>query len=407
MHATEPQRPVHPIVFMFLIAPFGLLPGYVAVALAFLYSKAGLSVAQVAGLVAVVFIPHTWKFVWAPVVDATLTRKSWYLIALVFTSAGLLVTGLVPVQSARLPLLTAVLFVSSFAATFLGMATESMMAYATPPELKGRAAGWFQAGNLGGGGIGGGVGLWLAQHLPAQWIACAILAGACLLCSLALYFVPEAASTIRETKLRRTLVGLFRDVWNVAKSRAGFLALFLCILPIGSGAASNLWSAVAGDWHVTANTVALVTGMLGGILSAIGCLIGGWICDHMDRKSSYVLYGMLQATCALGMALAPRTAEMYVVWTCLYAVVTGMTYAGFSAFVLEAIGTGAAATKYNLFASLSNAPIYYMTLIEGWAHSRWAASGMLKTEAAISIAGMLLFIALVTTVNRIKPATAR
>ena len=404
MHTAGPHHPVHPVVFMFLILPFGVMGGYVTVALAYLYSKAGIPVAQVAAFVAVGLVPHTWKFIWAPLVDATLSRKSWYLIASVFSAAGILATGIVPVQAARLPLLKAVILVSNFAVTFLGMATDSLMAYSTPAELKGRAGGWFQAGNLGGGGIGGGVGLWLAQRLPAQWMACAILAGACLLCCFALCFLTEPVSTIREAKLRWTFVSLFRDVWSVAKSRLGFLALFLCILPIGSGAASNLWSAVAGDWRATANTVALVTGALGGVFSGAGCLIGGWICDHMDRKAGYVLYGVLQAACAVGMALAPRTQPMYVFWTCLYAVITGLTYAGFTAFTLEAIGTGAAATKYNLFASLSNAPIYYMTLIDGWAYARRGAAGMLNTEAAICLLGMLLFVAVVIAVNRIKPA---
>jgi len=404
MRAAGPHRQVHPIVFMFLYLPFGVMGGYVTVALAYLYSKAGIPVAQVAALVAVGIVPHTWKFVWAPLVDATLSRKTWYLIASIFSAAGILATGLVPVQAARLPLLTVVILVSNFAVTFLGMATESLMAYGTAPELKGRASGWFQAGNLGGMGFGGGAGLWLAQRLPAQWMASAILACACLLCCLGLCFLSEPASTIREAKLRRTFVSLFRDVWSVVKSRLGFLALFLCLLPIGSGAAANLWSAVAGDWHATADTVALVTGVLGGLLSAVGCLIGGWLCDRMDRKAGYVLYGVLQATCAVGMAFAPRTQPMYVFWTCLYAVITGLTYAGFSAFTLEAMGTGAAATKYNLFASLSNAPIYCMTLIDGWAYARRGAAGMLNTEAAICILGMLLFVAVVAAVKRMKPA---
>jgi hypothetical protein len=406
MHSAEPHRQVHPAVFMFLILPFGVMGGYVTVALAYLFSKAGIPVAQVAALVAVGIVPHTWKFAWAPLVDATLSRKKWYAIANVVSAAGILATGIVPVKAASLPLLTIVILVSNFAVTFLGMATDSLMAYATPAELKGRAGGWFQAGNLGGGGIGGGVGLWLAERLPAQWMACAILAGACLLCCLGLFFLPEPESTIRETTLRRTFVNLFRDVWSVAKSRRGFLALFLCFLPIGSGAASNLWSAVAGDWCATADTVALVTGVLGGVLSGAGCLLGGWICDRMDRKAGYVLYGVLQAACAVGMAFAPRSQPMYIFWTCLYAVITGLTYAGFTAFVLEAIGTGAAATKYNVFASLSNAPIYYMTLIDGWAYARRGAAGMLNTEAAICILGMLLFVAMLAAVNKLKPATA-
>jgi MFS family permease len=406
MRSAEPHRHVHPAVFMFLILPFGVMGGYVTVALAYLFSKAGIPVAQVAALVAVGIVPHTWKFAWAPLVDATLSRKRWYVIANVVSAAGILATGIVPVKAASLPLLTIVILVSNFAVTFLGMATDSLMAYDTPAELKGRAGGWFQAGNLGGAGIGGGVGLWLAERLPAQWMACAILAGACLLCCLGLFFLPEPESTIRETTLRRTFVNLFGDVWSVAKSRRGFLALFLCFLPIGSGAASNLWAAVAGDWCATADTVALVTGVLGGVLSGAGCLIGGWICDRMNRKAGYVLYGVLQAACAVGMAFAPRTQPMYIFWTCLYAVITGLTYAGFTAFVLEAIGTGAAATKYNVFASLSNAPIYYMTLIDGWAYARRGAAGMLNTEAAICILGMLLFVAMLTAVNKLKPATA-
>ncbi len=391
---------------MFLILPFGVMAGYVTVALAYLFSKAGIPVAQVAALVAVSIVPHTWKFMWAPLVDATFSRKKWYAIANVVSVVGILATGIVPVKAASLPLITIIILVSNFAVTFLGMATDSLMAYDTPAELKGRAGGWFQAGNLGGAGIGGGVGLWLAQRLPAQWMACAILAGVCLLCCLGLFFLPEPESTIRETTLRKTFVNLFGDVWSVVKSRRGYLALFLCLLPIGSGAASNLWSAVAGDWRATADTVALVTGVLGGVLSGAGCLLGGWICDRMDRKAGYVLYGVLQAACAVGMAFAPRTQPMYIFWTCSYAVITGLTYAGFTAFVLEAIGTGAAATKYNVFASLSNAPIYYMTLVDGWAYARRGAAGMLNTEAAICILGMLLFIAVVAVVNKLKSATA-
>jgi predicted MFS family arabinose efflux permease len=276
------------------------------------------------------------------------------------------------------------------------MSVESFMAHGTLDAEKGRAGGWFQAGNLGGLGVGGGAGLWMAQVLPAPWMPGAVLAAAGLLCCLGLAFVPEPQAVHRGDGLVRNLSNVLKDLWTIARSRFGYLALLVCFLPIGTGAASNLWSAVAGDWHASADTVALVNGVFGGVVSAIGCIAGGYLCDRMDRKTAYCAYGVLQALCAVAMAIAPRTEFTYIVFTMVYWFITGLTYAAFSAVVLEAIGHGAVATKYNLFASLSNMPIGYMTFVDGWAHTKWGPDGMLYTEAAIGMAGLLVFIAVVT-----------
>ncbi|HTO89574.1 MAG TPA: MFS transporter [Candidatus Sulfotelmatobacter sp.] len=385
------QRHVHPWVFMILIVPFGAIFGFVSVAVGFTLTQAGVPVDRTAALIALGLLPHTWKFVWAPIADTTLTRKRWYVIASLLSAAGICATGAIRPDAAGLALLSAVVFTSNVAVTFLGMSVESLMAYGTPENLKGRAGGWFQAGNLGGQGIGGGAGLWLAQHLASSWIAAAIVAGACVACMFALRLVEEPESAHRHADLRVSLLHVGKDVWNVSRSRMGALALILCFLPIGSGAASNLWSAVASDWRASANTVAMVTGVLGGIVSAVGCVAGGLICDRMNRKTAYAAFGVLQAVCASAMALAPRTEATYVLFTLIYAFITGLTYAGFSAFVLEAMGLGAAATKYNLYASLSNMPIYYMTNMDGWAHQRWGPAGMLHFEAACGIAGLVAF----------------
>jgi MFS transporter, PAT family, beta-lactamase induction signal transducer AmpG len=393
-------RPPHPSAYLFLILPFGVMSGYLTVAVAYLLTQAGVSVQQVAELVAISFIPQTWKFLWAPIADTTLTRKRWYLVAAVISAVGIGATGAVPAEGKYMPLLYVVVVFSNTAVTFLAMSVESLMVYGTPAAEKGRAGGWFQAGNLGGGGLGGGAGLWMAQNLAQPWIAGALLGVACLVCCVALLFVTEPPAMFRDGKYWRNLVEVFKDLWRVARSRLGFLALLICFLPIGTGAASGLWASVADDWHASADTVALVTGALGGIVSAVGCLVGGYVCDRMHRKTAYALYGLLQAACAIGMAVAPRTESTYIVFTTVYSFISGLTYAGFSAVVLEAIGLGAAATKYNLFASLSNMPIAYMTLVEGWAHTRWGAAGMLHAEAAIGVLAILVFIAVATAMNR-------
>jgi MFS family permease len=385
-------RYAHPSVFLFLILPFGVMSGYLTVTIAYLLAASGLGVERIATLIAVSYIPHTWKFAWAPLADMTLSRKAWYLIGCVVSAAGIWATGAVPAGPSTLPLLTAIVLLSNLAVTFLGMSVESLMAYATRDEEKGRAGGWFQAGNLGGAGLGGGAGLWLAGRLPESWMAGAILAVACLGSAAALLFVEEPEASHGGGGPRARLAEVVRDLRDLARARSGFLALVLCFLPLGSGAASGLWSAVAGDWKASAGVVALVTGVLAGILSALGCLLGGYLSDLMDRKAAYAVYGVLQALAAVAMSLAPRTEAMYVLFTSLYAVITGLTYAGFSAFVLEAMGRGAAATKYSVFASLSNTPIAYMTRIDGWAHARWGAGGMLRTEAVFGMLGLLAFL---------------
>jgi MFS transporter, PAT family, beta-lactamase induction signal transducer AmpG len=400
------RRPIHPWIFMVLILPFGIMAGYLSVTVAWLLKEAGVSVTRIAALIAISVIPHTWKFLWAPIADTTLGRKTWYMTACVLSAAGIAATGLLPATSAGLAALTVVVLVANVAVTFLGMSVESLMAYGASDEEKGRASGWFQAGNLGGGGIGGGAGLWMAQHLREPWIAGAVLGVACTLCCLALMLVDEPIAAHRHQRLSRSLLLVLRDLWDTAKSRLGAVALVLCFLPIGSGAAGGLWAVVAGDWHASANTVALVTGVAGGLVSAVGCVVGGWLCDRMNRKGAYAFYGVLQAFCAVAMAVAPRTQSMYVAFTLIYAFITGLTFAGFSAFVLEAMGLGAAATKYSLFASLSNMPIAYMTSIDGWACDRWGAAGMLYTEAAVGAIGLMLFLGVLWILSARKPAAA-
>jgi len=377
---------------MVLIIPFGVVSGYIGVTLAYQLTRAGVTVGQVAALVALTVLPNTWKFFWAPVVDLTLNQKKWYILAGLLSALGIGAMGFFPATKPGLAALSAVGFLASLATTFLGMAVESLMTYSTPDELKGRAGGWFQAGNLGGYGIGGGLGLFLAERLPSPWMASCVVGGLCLLCCGALFNLPSPVRPPASPGLLPSLASLFKDLWEVIRQRLGLLALILCFLPVGSGAAP--FSAIAGEWRASAYTVALVTGVLGGIVSATGCLAGGWICDRMNRQTAYVWFGILQAAGAVAMALLPRTETMYVLWASVYAFTAGLTYAAFTAFVLEAIGKGAAATKYNALASLSNLPIYYMTRIDGWAHDRWGSAVMFFTESALGVAGAVFFIVL-------------
>ena len=389
----------HPAAFMILILPWGIITGYIGVAVAYFLAQAGVTTEQIAGLLALGFIPQTWKFLWAPIVDTTLNQRKWYVLSALVCGVGTLAISVIPPQASSVLLLTVVMLVTYVAGTFLCMSVESLMAYATPAREKGRAGGWLQTGNLGGSGVGGGTGLWIAMHTD-KIVAGALLGAACLSCALALRLVHEPPRLRCEGRFIHELANVLRDLWQVARSRLGFLALFIFFLPIGTGAAAGLFSAIANDWYASADTVALVVGILGGLASTAGCITGGYLCDRMDRKMAYGLYGLLQALAAIAMAIAPRTESMFVAFTLAYGLINGLAYAGFTAVTLEAIGLGAAATKYTVFASLSNLPIGYMTFVDGWVQTHWGSGAMLCAEAGICLTSLLAFVLVVATTKR-------
>ena len=119
----------------------------------------------------------------------------------------------------------------------------------------------------------------------------------------------------------------------------------------------------------------------------------------MDRRTAYTLFGILMAACAVLMAWAPHTLTMYYVFVLGYGFIAGLCFASFTAVTLEAIGKGAAATKYSIFASLSNTPIAYLGVVNGYFYEKFGSNAGLISDAAMGVAGIVVF-ALVALVSR-------
>ncbi len=391
---VAPRSNTHPALFLVLYLPYGAMQGFVVVTLAYLLSHAGIGVRAIAGLAAISLMPQIIKFLWAPLIDTTLNSKRWYVLGVVAEAGVMVATTGVPISAANLPVFQVLVLLLAVVASFNAMAVDSLMAHATHPDEKGRAGGWSQAGNLGGGGLGGGVGLWIATHSHRAWLSGAVLGAACLLCCLALYWTEEAEESHPAAETYwKSLVQVGGECWRLVSSRLGFLAVLIMLVPIGSGGAQNLWAAIAGDWHAGGDTVALVNGVLGGVVTMAGCVAGGFVCDRIDRKAAYCLFGIGIAAGAAAMAASPRTASLFAFFTLLYAFMLGLSYAGFGAVTLEAIGAGAAATKYNIITGLSNIPLTYEALIDGWAQTRYGSGGMLGIEALLGVLAVAVYIA--------------
>jgi PAT family beta-lactamase induction signal transducer AmpG len=397
-----------PALFFALILQYGASFGYVSVALPYIMTHAthggALTAEQAGTLVAAAFGPHAIKFLWAPVVDTMLTKKAWYLIALAMVVLGTILSAAVPIDAARLPLLTTVVVASQIGLTLMGMACESFLAHSVPLADKGRAAGWYQAGGAFGSGCGGGAALWLSQRLPAGWMVGAVVGGAMLACALPLLALREPPPMGHD--LREAMRALGRDLKTIALSRTGLLGLVVCLSPVGAGAASNYFGPNADAWGADANIVAIVTGVAGGIITAGGSVAGGFLSGRIGPRSGYAVGGGLTALAGVAMALAPHTEAAYVVFTLAYSFFNGVAAAGFTGLVLETIGGGAVATKFNIFASLANFAITYCTRLDGMAQTRWGANGMFFTDAVLTFAGIATLLVLSMLLRKPRAAVA-
>ncbi len=371
--------------------PNGLANAIIVILMPFVLRQHGIPVDRIASVVAIASIPNVWYFLYSPVVDMGLRRRTWILLAAACAGVcSALAILLIPLSLAGV---TAMLFVAGAVGSLISSANGALLTF-LQPAVRGRASGWYQAGNLGGGTLGGGLAIWLAGRVSLPLLA---------LSSIAIIVLPAAAALlVHELAPQRRALGplfrdLFRDLKDVLVSRRTWLGLIFFLSPVGSAAVGNLVSGLGPDYHAPAIEVLWISGIAGGLLNALGSFIGGFVCDRMDRMLAYALSGGLAAVCALYLAFAPASAWTYGIGYSGYALAAGFAYAVFTALVLEVLGRRrhAAGTAYSLLVSSGNLPILYMTWLDGFAYKHGVPGSAVKslmTTDAVANGGVALLL---------------
>ena len=116
----------HPVVWLILYIPFGALGGFVSVALTFLATKNGLSITEGSLIIGSQLLISWLKWLWAPLVDISLSPKKWYIISSVCSGFGVLAMSAVPLGKDTLALLILIIAVANLINSVVGMAVEAM-----------------------------------------------------------------------------------------------------------------------------------------------------------------------------------------------------------------------------------------------------------------------------------------
>jgi predicted MFS family arabinose efflux permease len=193
------------------------------------------------------------------------------------------------------------------------------------------------------------------------------------------------------------------EIWALARTRSGVLAIVIMTLPAALGAAAGLLPAAAGAWHASSDLVALVRGALGGVTTIPGCILGGYLCRHFRHRSIYWFAALVYAGGLAAMALAPHTPFAFGTFMIVNGVILGVAFGAMTTVNYDILGPTSPATVCAGLNSLSNVPLLAATLILGQAEARLGVDGMLLTEAALGAVSVAAYAALASLW---RPSTA-
>jgi MFS transporter, PAT family, beta-lactamase induction signal transducer AmpG len=346
----------------------------------------GVPVNKTAAMIAAAYFAFSLEFVWAPLVDSTLTRRHWFAGGVLLMCLSLATLVMAPWTIAGMLLLEGLAFVACSGAAIADAAIKGVMAYEVRPAQLGAASSYYAAGGYFAKAIGAAATLWMLAHVASRPLVGLATAGIAALAGTAIWLTPATMPVpLRAfpTAFRTTLA----DVWRFLRTRRGVIIALLCLLPFASGIEAGLIGAIASEWRVTPDELGAWIA-LSAVGTISGAMLAGWLSLRIGPWKTYLLLGWAMIAAVVVLALAPRVPVAFLVLEFVYRGLSGGGYAAILALVMTTIGKGAASTKASILWSLFNFAAVLPTMLEGRVHDHVGTTAMLLTGAALCVAGI-------------------
>ncbi len=357
-------------IFALLVLPNAIFSnGFVGTVLSSLLRSEHMSLGDIANVTALISLPPTLYFLWSPLVDFLIRRRTW--IAVAGTATGTLLCAALEAPKLGAPGPRFLLLLAMSVSLLMSAAIGGLMAALVPPDHKARAGGFYQMGNVGLAALAGGGMLYFSDHLTRRWFG--VVSGLMVAVPALLALLIAEPEVVMKDDAYGVVLKQIRTEFTQTffKWKALPVLLIMCA-PFGSGAAISLLPGLAPDYGISVDQVAWMNGLGGGLLTALGALLVGFLKVPADLRPAYALLGLINA-CTLGILLVGHPRPMtYFAGVTFYLITVGACYALFTALVLQLLGVSgkSGGSRYSIALSLGNLPIFYMTVVDGLG-ARW------------------------------------
>jgi len=386
---ADPDAQVRPWLFL----PFGMAPavviGYVMIAVGDELTRAGVPLGSVSIMVAAAFLPATFVFLWAPLVDAVGRRQHWLsagVLLLCLAAAGL---ALAPRTTSMVPVLVSLSASAGFGYSLVSAAQKGLAVSLFTPARRVVAAGWTGTGSGIGLALGGGL-LAVSAQLPGATIAVLLVALTALpvAASLAVLELHEV-SQMQEAVAMSVVV---QETGRLLGTAPGLLALAICVLPFGSSAAALMVGGLGPDFQASASFVGAWAGTVKSLAFAVGALLGAKLWERIGTMPGLLLTGGGMVALALLMLVGPKTPASYAAMATGYGLLQGGSLSAIMGIILQTVEPRAASTQAAVLVAAGNLHNVYLPPIAGSAHDAGGIEALLLADAAIGVCGLLLLL---------------
>lgn len=354
------------------------------------------------GLFALVGLPYTWKFLWAPLMDRVRLplgrRRGWMLLAQIGLVCAIGALGHIDPLN-QTALVAALASLIAFLSATQDVAIDAYRREILPDEELGLGnAVHVQAYRI-ASLVPGSLSLILADILPWVWVfwITAAFMGVGILLSLSVT-EPEQVGP-QPLTLRETLVTPFSEYFQRIGWRAAALALFFMVAyKLGDNMATALATPFYLDLGFSMTEIGLVAKHASLWPAIAGGLLGGILMLRLGINRALWIFGLVQMISILGFAWLASVGNA--LW--LLAVVIAFEYLGvglgtaaFTAFIARESSRTFAATQFALFTALAALPRSLANAVTGFIveETGWVFFFVLCTLLAIPGMVTLLWVA--------------
>ncbi len=367
--------------------PFGLFGAGLFVAIPQLLTARHISPAVSTAITAIAIIPGFCAFLVSPLLDVFVSRRFYAILfgvlQTLFMAASLLLTD-------HLTALTVTLFLGFFSCVLFNSALGGWLGSITAPEEEGQLGAWFAIVNFAGFGISAIIAIPLLRGLPyLTGVACF-----CLLIAAPLAMLPFLPSPPPDRRLAKESYQRFAgDVLALFRKPGSLRTLPLFLAPCATFAIVNIVGALGNDYAASEATVSVAGGLCTMVAALIGSLTAPVLARRVPLLPLYLLIGSIGAGFTLLQLGLPRTPLLYVVMVFGENIFASAGNATATAIIFGAVGkrNPLAATQFSILAAATFLPQTYMQAVDGSAYGIGGLTGMLLTDAALSLMSCTVF----------------